>query len=150
MMKDENVLELKKICGNPDGFKYDDAEFKQLLEEDPALKYYLLGQFISYIDRFKYMNNKNKDVFSNFVSNVNRNNIKKLFVSEILQKNNFYISQMSQKGKIIFKLFESNIDKLFNESGNFDYEDYLLLIFTGYYTDNILVKDYKFMEGLDD
>ena len=94
-------------------------------------------------------NNKKANVFSNFISNVNRNNIKKLFVNEVLQKNNFYISKMNAKGKSIFEIFELDCGNLFDESDNFDYEDYLLLIFTGYYTQNILVTKYKFEEELN-
>ena len=149
MLKNENILELKKIFGNPNGFNEDPLKFQDLFENDPALKYYLLGQFISCIDIYKSGSGKNKEVFSNFISNVNRNNIKKLFVTEVLQKNNYYIEHMPKKGKFIFRIFESNIDKIFNEGRKFDFEDYLLLIFTGYYSDNILINNYTFEEDLD-
>ena len=162
MLSNENVKNLKRIFGNPivnnenkdEVYKVsfnenDKNEVELLIKNDVALKYYLLGQFISYIDGFKLANNKKANVFSNFISNVNRNNIKKLFVNEVLQKNNFYISKMNAKGKSIFEIFELDCGNLFDESDNFDYEDYLLLIFTGYYTQNILVTKYKFEEELN-
>ena len=96
---------------------------------------------MSYIDIMKNSAKKNGDVFSNYITNVNRNNVKKLFVTEVLQKNVFYIEKMGKKAKFVFNLFEINVDNLFNEIG-FDYEDYLLLIFTGYYTKNILINSY--------
>jgi len=141
---------LKQVFGKPhlDGhvyFEKDDKKvIKDLIKDDIALKYYLIGQFISYIDIFKSKNDKNKEVFSNFITNVNRNNIRKLFISEILQKNNFYIEKMNKKGKFLFEVFEIEISNLFNEGIDFDYEDYLLLIFTGYYTDNILLSKYSY------
>ena len=49
---------------------------------------------------------------------------------------------MNKKGKIIFKLFEENINSFFNELDGFSFEDYILLIFTGYYTENILSSEY--------
>jgi len=150
MLKNENVIKLKQVFGKPhlDGhvyFEKDDKKvIKDLIKDDIALKYYLIGQFISYIDIFKSKNDKNKEVFSNFITNVNRNNIRKLFISEILQKNNFYIEKMNKKGKFLFEVFEIEISNLFNEGIDFDYEDYLLLIFTGYYTDNILLSKYSY------
>lgn len=88
-------------------------------------------------------------VFSNFVSNVNRNNIKKLFITEILQKNDFYINKMNKKGKFIFKMFELESNNLFDEGNDFDFEDYLLLLFTGYYAQDILPNKYNFKEELN-
>ena len=84
---------------------------------------------------------KNSDIFSNFVLNANKNNIKKLFTTEVLQKNNYYIGGMNKKGKFIFKILENNFNELFDED-DFYFEDYLLLIFTGYYTENILSSSY--------
>jgi CRISPR-associated protein Csh1 len=49
---------------------------------------------------------------------------------------------MNKKGKFVFKLFEKDIDSLFNESDGFSFEDYILLIFTGYYTENVLSSSY--------
>lgn len=152
MLENENVIKLKQMFSKHDVdghvlLESDDKKvIKDLINEDVALKYYLIGQFISYIDIFKSKNGKNKEVFSNFITNVNRNNIRKLFVSEILQKNNFYIEKMNKKGKFLFEVFEMNTSELFDEENNFDYEDYLLLIFTGYYTDNILLSKYEFKE----
>lgn len=148
MLSNENINLLKENFGKHDEKSkviFDKEEMnsiKNLIVEDPAIKYYLLGQFISYIDILKRSNDKNGNVFSNYVNNVNRNNIKKLFVSEVLQKNNFYIEKMSKKSKYVFSLFEMDIDNLFNENG-FDFEDYLLVIFTGYYTENILLTKYS-------
>ena len=152
MLKSENVIKLKRIFGKKDTedsfvFSNDDkSNIEKLINEDPALKYYLLGQFIAYIDRMKGKNNKNSNVFSNFIDNVTRNNIKKIFVTEILQKNNFYINKLGKKGKFVFTILEINIDILFDESNDFDYEDYILLLFTGYYAQNILINNYKFEE----
>lgn len=148
MLSNENMNMLKENFGKHDEqsnviFNIEEKNsILSLIEEDPAIKYYLLGQFISYIDILKSFNKKRGNVFSNYVNNVNRNNVKKLFVTEVLQKNNFYIEKMSKKSKFVFTLLENNIDILFNEIG-FDYEDYLLLIFTGYYTENILLSRYS-------
>lgn len=152
MLKSENVTELKRIFGKGDSkdtvvlSNDDESNIEKLINEDPALKYYLLGQFIAYIDIMKRKNDKNSNVFSNFIDNVTRNNIKKIFVTEILQKNNFYINKLGKKGKFVFTLLEMNADILFDESNDFDYEDYILLLFTGYYTQNILINNYKFKE----
>lgn len=154
MLSNENVLKLKKIFGQHDEKdnvifeEITENDVKNLVEQDIALKYYLLGQFIAYIDNFKFSEGKKKVAFSNFVANVNCNNIKKLFVTEILQKNNYYINKMSKKGKFIFKLFEEDGILLFDENNSFDYEDYLLLLFTGYYTQNILSNSYEFKGGI--
>lgn len=113
-----------------------------IIEEDPYLKYYIIGQFIRYIDDFKRSNNYNPEVFYNFMTNVNRNNIKKLFTTEILQKNIYYIDRMSKKGKLLFKIIENNLETLFNEN-NLSYEDYVLTMTTGYYTDNMLKSNKK-------
>lgn len=150
MLKSENVTELKRIFGNDcakDNITFsdeDESNIENLINDDPALKYYLLGQFIAYIDIMKRKNDKNSNVFSNFIDNVTRNNIKKIFVTEILQKNNFYINKLGKKGKFVFTILERNTDILFDESNDFDYEDYILLLFTGYYTQNILINSYKF------
>ena len=152
MLKSENVTELKRIFGKENSkdtivlSNDDESNIEKLINEDPALKYYLLGQFIAYIDIMKGKNDKNSNVFSNFIDNVTRNNIKKIFVTEILQKNNFYINKLGKKGKFVFTILEINIDILFDESNDFDYEDYILLLFTGYYAQNILINNYKFEE----
>ena len=69
------------------------------------------------------------------------NNIKNLFITEILKKNNYYITKLNRKGKIIFDIIE-NDPHLFSEK-NLSYEDYILFMFTGYYTENILRSGYK-------
>lgn len=160
MLSNENVLELRKIFGHPrkivvDGNEklevvFGDVEEKQVFElisDDKAIKYYLMGQLISYIDIFKHKSGKKSEVFTHFITNVNRNNVKKLWVTEILQKNVFYINQMGKKGKFLFSIFESDLDSLFDDEG-LNYEDYILLLFTGYYTTNILRNKYNF-EGDD-
>ena len=48
---------------------------------------------------------------------------------------------MNKKGKFIFKILETSLNTLFDEE-NYYFEDYLLLIFTGYYTENILSSSY--------
>ncbi|WP_297897378.1 hypothetical protein [Methanobrevibacter sp.] len=143
----EDIMEMEKIEKLKESLQSDNDDFSKIVNEEPALKYYLLGQFLRYIDNFKRANNKNSDVFSNFINNVNRNNVYNLFVSEVLQKNNFYIEKMSKKGKLIFKVFENDINSIFNEPEGFSYEDYILLMFTGYYTDNLLKSDKKESEG---
>lgn len=148
MLEEDNVKNLKEIFSKynkDDGGKKiseeDEKEIFNLIEEDVSIKYYLIGQFISLIDSTKRSGGKNSDIFSNFVLNANKNNIKKLFTTEVLQKNNFYISGMNKKGKFFFKVLENNFNELFNEE-DFYFEDYLLLIFTGYYTENILSSKY--------
>ncbi len=148
MLDEENVKNLKNIFSkyNKDNsdVKITDEDEKFILdavENDISLKYYLLGQFIALIDNSKRSGGKNSDVFSNFVLNSNKNNIKKLFTTEVLQKNNYYIGGMNKKGKFIFKILETSLNTLFDEE-NYYFEDYLLLIFTGYYTENILSSSY--------
>lgn len=155
MLENGNVIQLKRIFGRKNDDENsivlsneDEFNIEKLINKDIALKYYLLGQFIAYIDIMKKQNGKNNNVFSNFIDNVTRNNIKKIFVTEILQKNNFYINKFGKKGKFVFKILEMNTNNLFDESNDFDYEDYILLLFTGYYTQNILINNYEFKEEL--
>lgn len=151
MLDKENIIKIKKEFSiydeqnkNVNLTKENILNINSIIDNDIAIKYYLLGQFIRHLDNIKFSDDKNNDIFSNFINNVNRNNIKKIFVTEILQKNNFYISKMTKKGKFIFNIFENGINTLFNEKESFDYEDYLILLFTGYYTENILKKDYNY------
>lgn len=144
MLKEKNVQDIKEIF-----FKYG-GEFKEpisegdrdtileLIEKDPGLKYYLIGKFLKNVDSLKWGGGKKSEVFNNFIVNVNRNNIKNLFVTEVLQKNNYYIEKMNKKSKFIFNFLERDLDALFNEPEGFSFEDYVLLLFTGYYTENIL------------
>ncbi|ADC46644.1 hypothetical protein mru_0793 [Methanobrevibacter ruminantium M1] len=157
MLLNENVLKLRQIFGHPNittgennnekiEVVFDDVEKKQVLDlikEDNAIKYYLIGQLIAYIDDFKYSSGKKREVFTNFITNAHRNNIKKLFATEILQKNVFYINQMNKKGKFLFTMLESDYGSLFNEE-DLSYEDYILLLFTGYYTTKFLKKNYVY------
>ena len=145
MLNEDDMSNLKSLffkCTSGDKISKDDENsILEIIENDVSVKYYLLGQFISLIDSTKRNKGKKSEVFSNFVLNSNKNNIKKLFTTEVLQKNNFYIESMNKKGKFIFKILENNLNNLFDEE-NFYFEDYLLLIFTGYYTENILSSRY--------
>lgn len=147
MLNMESVTSLKETFGQKNeektNSKIDYEKINKIIENDPACKYFLIGQFIRLIDITKFVKEK-KSIFNNFIKNVNRNNIRKLFVTEILQKNNFYIEEMNPKGKYIFQILETNMDSIFNEEDDFDFEDYLLLLFTGYYTTNILRSNYIF------
>jgi CRISPR-associated protein Csh1 len=156
MLKEKNVQNIKDIF-----FKYggdskepiseeDHGKILELIKDDPGLKYYLLGKFLKNIDSLKWGGGKKSEVFNNFITNANRNNIKNLFVTEVLQKNNYYIEKMNKKSKFTFNLLESDINALFNEPEGFSFEDYLLLLFTGYYTKNILSKSFGPVKEGDD
>ncbi|MCL2116054.1 MAG: hypothetical protein FWH29_07525 [Methanobrevibacter sp.] len=135
MLKESNMDKLKKYFN-----EYtieNDEKILKLIKDDIAIKYYLLGQFIRKIDDSKGGQSKKGEVFSNFVKNANRNNIKNLFITEVLQKNNYYIEGANVKRKFIFKMLENDISNLFNEE-NLTFEDYIILIFAGNYTKNIL------------
>ena len=156
MLKEDNVQELKEIffkyggkCKKPISEK-DNEKILGLIKDDPGLKYYLLGKFLKSIDNLKWIEGKKSEVFNNFITNVNRNNIKNLFVTEVLQKNNYYIKKMNKKSKFIFNLLENNLSSLFNETSDFSFEDYLLLLFTGYYTENILSTNFRSIKEGDD
>lgn len=138
MLNEENVEKLKQLLENIDD-NSTPKEFLKILKEDSALKYFFIGQFIRKIDDYKFNNNKNAATFSNFINNANRNNLKFFFVNQILIENEFYVARLNKKAKLIFEIFK-NYDNIFNEKG-FKYEDYVLLMFTGYYTVNLLKKD---------
>ena len=139
MMLKENVIKLKENINSlyENGEDIDDKVIIEIIDKDPSLKYFILGQFIYIIDNYKEDAGKNVNVFSNFISHVNRNNIKKYFTIQVLQKNNFYISKCTEKEKFIFEILKLYDDILFNEKG-LSFEDYLLSIFTGYYCENII------------
>ncbi|CEL24110.1 hypothetical protein [Methanobacterium formicicum] len=140
MLEKDHVNKLKRVISSYDKDKPENmAKILELIQENPSLKYYLIGKFLRLIDSTKYQSGKKQDIFGNFVTNANRNNIKNLFVTEVLQKNNYYIQKMNPKGKLVFNLFENDLNSLFNEE-NLSFEDYLLSIFAGYYTENILKK----------
>ena len=150
MLKKDGVNKLKEIFAkynkdNKDTVKAiseeDHTQIEELIENDPSIKYYLLGKFIKLIEGFKSSGGKKAEVFNNYVTNANRNNIRNLFVTEVLKKNNYYIEQMGKKGKFVFNLIEEDLGELFNEKG-LSFEDYILLLFTGYYTENILASTY--------
>jgi CRISPR-associated protein Csh1 len=140
MLEKNDVNDLKKAIGNYEKDNPETAEISELIQKNPSLKYYLIGKFLKLVDGSKYQGGKKADIFNNFVTNANRNNIKSLFVTEVLQKNNYYIQKMNPKGKLVFKLIESDLNSLFNEQNGLSFEDYLLSIFAGYYTENILKK----------
>lgn len=141
MLEKNDVNNLKAAIGMYDRDKPKIIEeILELTQENPSLKYYLIGKFLKLIDNSKYQGGKKPDIFGNFVANANRNNIKNLFVTEVLQKNNYYIQRMNPKGKLVFNLIENDVNSLFNEENNFTFEDYMLSIFAGYYTENILKK----------
>lgn len=142
MLSKENIVDLRNLLNN---FNFEEEsqidKFLYIVNNDPAFKYFLIGQFIRYIDDVKFSRGKSSNTFSTFISNSSKSNLKKLFVKFVLVDNEFYVKRLSKKGKLIFSTFE-NYDGLFNEN-LFDYEDYVLLMFTGYYTNNLLKKDEK-------
>jgi CRISPR-associated protein Csh1 len=149
MLKEDNMYNLKMYF--KDYTKENNEKILKLIKDDPAIKYYLLGQFIRKIDNSKGGQNKKGGVFSNFVKNANRNNIKNLFITEVLQKNIYYIEGANQKRKFIFKMFENSMSDLFNfDKENLTFEDCLILIFTGNYTENVLSSDEKNNEKKSD
>jgi len=146
MMDEKNIMKLKKICNryseqNEEKMSEEDTKkILELVKEEPAIKYYLIGQFVRLIENIKANEGKKADLFTSYISNSNRNNIRNIFATEILKKNNYYISRLNRKGKIIFDILEKE-PNLFEEK-SLKYEDYLLLMFTGYYTKNILTSTY--------
>ena len=146
MMDEKNIGELKQICNRYSGEteekigKEETTKILEIVKKDPAIKYYLIGQFIRLLESFKANEGKKADLFTSYMSNSNRNNVKSLFVTEILKKNNYYISRLNKKGKIIFNILESNPNLFSDES--ISYEDYILFMFAGYYTENILSSSY--------
>lgn len=156
MLKEKNVQDLKDIffkyggdCKDPIS-KEDNEKILELVKDDPGLKYFLLGKFLKSIDSLKWGGGKKSEVFNNFITNANRNNIRNLFVTEVLQKNNYYIEKMNKKAKFTFNFLENDLNSLFNEPSNFSFEDYLLLLFTGYYTKNILSTSFGPVKKGDD
>jgi len=146
MMENEKIDRIKDICNRytgEDEEKITKEEIQNILDigkNDPAIKYYLLGKFIKLIEGFKSQEGKQSELFTAYMTNSNRNNLRNLFISEILKKNNYYISRLNPKGKIIFNMIENDAN-LFSEK-NMSYEDYVLFMFTGYYTENILSSNY--------
>ena len=156
MLNENNVRDLKELffkyggdCKDPIS-EEDNEKILELIRDDPGLKYYLLGKFLKSIDSLKWGGGKKSEVFNNFITNANRNNIKNLFVTEVLQKNNYYIERMNKKTKFTFNLLENSLGSLFNESSGFSFEDYILLLFTGYYTKNILSTSFGPVKEGDD
>lgn len=109
-------------------------KIEEIVEKDDRLVYYLIGQFIWKIDGFRRSKGKNK-IFDSFVQNINRKSIKQRFVEDILQKQNYYIEQLNPKAKFIFDILANNLDKLFEYE---PYEEMVISLITGYYSNDIL------------
>lgn len=149
MIKNEDIKELKKLLDEYALEEDDSNESEEtinkiitLVNKKEYTKYYFIGQFIRLIDKTKQANGKNNETFKIFITNSNRNNIKKIFSTEILQKNIHYIECMNKKGKLVFNIIETNIETLFNEN-DLIFEDYILALTTGYYTKNLLKSNKK-------
>lgn len=149
MIKNEDIKELKELLDKYALEEDDSNESEEtinkiitLVNKKEYTKYYFIGQFIRLIDKTKQANGKNNETFKIFITNSNRNNIKKIFSTEILQKNIHYIECMNKKGKLVFNIIETNIETLFNEN-DLIFEDYILALTTGYYTKNLLKSNKK-------
>ena len=149
MIKNEDIKELKELLDKYALEEDDSNESEETINKIISLvnkkeytKYYFIGQFIRLIDNTKHNNGKNAETFKIFITNSNRNNIKKIFSTEILQKNIHYIERMNKKGKLVFNIIETNMETLFNEN-NLIFEDYILALTTGYYTKNLLKSNKK-------
>ena len=149
MIKNEDIKELKELLDKYALEEDDSNESEETINKIISLvnkkeytKYYFIGQFIRLIDNTKHNNGKNAETFKIFITNSNRNNIKKIFSTEILQKNIHYIERMNKKGKLVFNIIETNMETLFNEN-DLIFEDYILALTTGYYTKNLLKSNKK-------
>ena len=111
-----------------------EKRIEEIVEEDDRLVYYLIGQFIKKIDDFRGYKGKNK-IFDGFVQSINRKSIKQRFAEDILQRQNYYVEQLNPKAKFIFDLMANNLDKLFEYE---PYEEMVISLITGYYSNDIL------------
>jgi CRISPR-associated protein Csh1 len=133
----EQILNLKSEFG-----KLEEENTKQgaekrieeIIEKDDRLVYYLIGQFIKKIDDFRGYKGKNK-IFDDFVQSINRKSIKQRFAEDILQKQNYYIERLNPKAKFVFDIMANNLDKLFEYE---PYEEMVISLITGYYSNDIL------------
>ena len=115
--------------------KSEKQEIKGIINADPELIYYIIGQFISIIDAFRYKENKNK-IFGNFIESLNERSAKKRFPKDILQNQNYYIKQLNPKAKFVFDLLSQKLNNLFEDK---DFSEVIISMISGYYsTDNIL------------
>ena len=133
MMK-QKIEKLEKHFGN---FEDENKEYiKEIVVDDgnKQLLYYLIGNFIQKIDNTRGRKGKNK-IFENFVSNLNQRNIKDRFQKDILQGQNYYIKDRSQKAKFVLDLIKYHLDDLFED---IPHEDIMISLITGYYSEDIL------------
>jgi hypothetical protein len=133
----EQILSLKlefEKLENDDAKQEAEKRIEEIVEEDNRRVYYLIGQFIKKIDNFREYKGKNK-IFDGFVQSINRKSIKQRFAEDILQKQNYYIEQLNPKAKFIFDLMANNLDKLFEYE---PYEEMVIALITGYYSNDIL------------
>jgi len=129
--------QIEKLEKHFENFEDEDREnIKKIVVEDgnKQLLYYLIGNFIQKIDNTRGRKGKNK-IFENFVSNLNQRNIKDRFQKDILQGQNYYIKDRSQKAKFVLDLIKYHLDDLFED---LSYDDVIISIITGYYSEDIL------------
>ncbi|PKP59880.1 MAG: hypothetical protein CVT89_00750 [Candidatus Altiarchaeales archaeon HGW-Altiarchaeales-2] len=128
MLGDENIKE--DDIKRPEIF----SEIQKMVEQDNRILYYLIGQFIRKIDNKRGYAKKNK-IFDDFIQNINRKNIKQRFAEDILKKQNYYIKQLNPRAKLVFDVMSNNMDNLFEYE---PYEEIVIYIITGYYSNNML------------
>ena len=114
-------------------------ELIQITRDNSVIVYYLIGQFIRVIDDMRYQKTKNK-IFDDFIKNVNRRNIKTRFAEDVLQKQNYYIQCLGKKAKFVFNILADNLENIF-EHGL--YEEIIISLITGYYSNNLLKSSKK-------
>lgn len=117
----------------------DKIKIYEKINNDYSFIYYFIGQFVALLDNTKKKKYKKRgNVFSNFILNCNKNNFISLLAIEVLQKNNYYIEKMNIKGKFVFDV----ILDIFDEKNKIPFDVSLILMFIGYYTENILSSNY--------
>jgi|GEM_PF-4285782 len=133
----EQILSLKSEFGKleKENAKQEaKKEIQELVGRDDRLVYYLIGQFIRKIDNFRGKKGKNK-IFDGFVQSINRKSIKQRFAEDILQKQNYYVERLNPKAKFVFDIMANNLDTLFEYE---PYEEMIISLITGYYSNDIL------------
>jgi len=126
MLKEENITD--------DKISEVFSEIQKIVEQDDRIVYYLIGQFIRIIDNKRWRANKNT-IFNDFIQNINRKNIKQRFAEDILRKQNYYIERLNPRAKLVFDVMSNNMDNLFKYE---PYEEIVIYIITGYYSNNML------------
>jgi len=121
------------------GFNQEDrGKIKDMVQTEPELLYFLMGQFIGKIDAFRYNENKNQ-IFGNFIESLNQRSAKKRLAEDIIQNQNYYIQRLNKKAKYVFDLLSDNLGELFE---NEDFSKIVIALNTGYYsTENILTTE---------